>query len=251
MEDVVLKPGEVHFFYTWVNGIQSPLLLDKYRGISSSREKTKIDRYMFERDRHTCLVTRALLRFVLSRYTQIPPRLLRFRENDFGKPSLKPGITDIPIQFNLSHSSGLTACAVVLDSQIGIDVENISRKIDLKIADRFFSREESECLGKAGDKGMFFDLWTLKESYIKAKGKGLSIPLNKFSFTLGQDRTDICFDASYDDDPDNFTFFRFSLLKKFKAAITVQAPEKKGLELTVYHCIPFETIEKQKQIQII
>lgn len=251
MEDIVLKPGEVHFFYTLANEIQSPVLIDKYREISSHKEKTKIDRYRFERDRHTCLVTRGLLRFVVSRYTQVPPQFLGFRENDFGKPGLKPGVTDIPIQFNLSHSHGLTACAVVLDSQIGIDVENVSRKIDLKIARRFFSKNESEYLEEVGEKEVFFDFWTLKESYIKAKGKGLSIPLNKFSFTISQDRTDISFDASYDDNPDNFTFFRFSLLKKFKAAITVEAPKNQGLEVSIYHCIPFKMIEKQAQIQII
>ncbi|ACN17368.1 Ffp [Desulforapulum autotrophicum HRM2] len=251
MEDIVLKPGEVHFFYTLDDEIQSPLLLDKYREISSSKEKIKIDRYRFGRDQRTCLVTRGLLRFVLSRYTQIPPQSLGFRENDFGKPSLKPGITDIPIQFNLSHSKGLTACAVVLESQIGIDVEDISRKVDLKIARRFFSKQESEYLGKTIEKETFFDFWTLKESYIKAKGKGLSIPLNKFSFTISQDRTDICFDASYDDNPDNFIFFRFPLLKKFKVAITVEAPKNEGCELRVYHCIPFRMIKKQEQIQII
>lgn len=242
-----LKPGEVHFFYTLVDEIESPQLLDKYRGISSDKEKIKIDRYMFERDRHTCLVTRALLRFVLSRYSRISPRLLEFQENDFGKPSLKPGITDIPIQFNLSHSKGLTACAVVLESPIGIDVESVNRKMDLKIADRFFSKKESECLAKASENEieMFFDFWTLKESYIKAKGKGLSIPLNKFSFTISEGRTDISFDASYDDDPDNFTFFRFPLFEKFKAAITVQTPKTEGVELSIYSCIPFKKVKKQ------
>jgi len=163
-------------------------------------------------------------------------------------------VTDIPICFNLSHANGLTSCAVVLDHEIGIDVEDSIRKIDINIADRFFSRQESEYLGQTREKdkkNVFFDFWTLKESYIKAKGKGLSIPLDKFSFTIGQNFTAICFADSYNDDPDNLTFFRFPLLKTFKAAITIQAPETKGFKVNIYQCIPFKEIKRQEDIKII
>ncbi|MBA3008968.1 MAG: 4'-phosphopantetheinyl transferase superfamily protein [Desulfobacula sp.] len=254
MEGIVLKPGEVHFFYTRVNEIQTPLLLEKYRDISSDKEKTKIDRYVFGRDRHNCLVTRGLLRFVLSWCTGICPSAFGFEENAYGKPGLIPGVTDIPIQFNLSHAGGLTACAVVLDHEIGIDVEDATREIDVNIADRFFSPQEADYLGqtRAQDKkAVFFDFWTLKESYIKAKGKGLSIPLDKFSFTIGKNSTLIGFDTAYTDTPENFSFFRFPLLKKFKAAITLQAPKTKKFDLSIYQCVPFQQVKRQDQIQII
>ncbi len=252
MDPIVLKPGEVHFFYTLTGEIQTPFLLDKYREISSKEEKAKIDRYMFEKDRHNCLVTRGLLRFVLSQCTQVPPHLFGFEENSHGKPRLKT--TDIPICFNLSHAGGLTSCAVVLDHEIGIDVEDSTRKIDINIADRFFSKQESEYLGqtrKKDKKNVFFDFWTLKESYIKAKGRGLSIPLDKFSFTLGHHSTSICFTDSYNDDPHSLTFFRFPLLKSFKAAITIQAPETKGFKVNIYQCVPFKEIKRQDHIKII
>ena len=253
MDHIVLKPGEVHFFYTLVGEIQSPLLLDRYREISSKKEKAKIDRYMFEKDRHNCLVTRGLLRFVLSRCTLIPPQSFGFEENSYGKPCLKTGVTDIPISFNLSHAGGLTACAVVLDYEIGIDVEDSTRKIDINIADRFFSKQESEYLGQTREKEkkkVFFDFWTLKESYIKAKGKGLSIPLDEFSFKISQDCTSIGFDDNNYDDSDNFVFFRFPLLKSFKAAITIQAPKTKEFKVNIYQCVPFKEIKRQDHIKI-
>ena len=100
-------------------------------------------------------------------------------------------------------------------------------------------------------KNVFLDFWTLKESYIKAKGRGLSIPLDKFSFIISRDCTAICFDDSYKDDPDNFIFFRFPLLDNFKAAITVQAPEAKGVGVSIYRCIPFKEMKRQDHINVI
>lgn len=247
MDKLVLKPGEIHFFYTLVGEIQNPSLLETYREISSKKERSKIDRYFFEKDRHNCLVTRALLRFVLSQFIQIPPQSFGFVENKYGKPRLKTGVTDIPICFNLSHAAGLTACAVVLDHEIGIDVEDSNREIDIKIADQFFSQQESEFLRQTKEKDqkkVFFDFWTLKESYIKAKGKGLSIALDKFSFRIDHDSIAISFDDQYDDTADNLVFFRFPLLKTFKAAITLQAPSTKGFNLNLYQCVPFKEIKR-------
>ena len=246
MEHIVLQPDEVHFFYTMADEIQDHLLLEKYHKISSKKEKEKTNRYLFEKDRHNCLVTRGLQRFVLSQCTDIPPESLVFEESCYGKPDIKPGSTNIPVKFNLSHASGLTACAVILNNEIGIDVEDSTRKINLNIADRFFSRQESEYILNMPEhkkKETFFDFWTLKESYIKAKGKGLSIPLAKFSFRINNNKTSIHFDESYNDNSDNFIFFRFPLLKRFKAAITIQAPENLRYKLNIYHCIPFKEIK--------
>lgn len=246
MKPIVLQPGEIHFFYTLTNEIQNKLLLDKYLEVTNKKEKSKINRYVFEKDRHNCLVTRGLQRFVLSQCTNIPPESFEFEENSHGKPDIKPGVTNIPIRFNLSHAKGLTACAVILNHEIGIDVEDSTRKINLNIADRFFSSQESEYILNKPEhkkKETFFDFWTLKESYIKAKGKGLAIPLTKFSFKIDNNKTSIYFDESYNDNPANLTFFRFPLVKRFKAAITIQAPENLVSKVNIYHCIPFKEIK--------
>jgi 4'-phosphopantetheinyl transferase len=148
---------------------------------------------------------------------------------------------------------------VALGHEIGIDVEDSTRKIDINIADRFFSRQESEVIRRTKEgekKGVFFDFWTLKESYIKAKGGGLSIPLDKFSFTLSPGAAAIRFDddrndCDADDAADQFSFFRFSLLKNFKAAITICAPRTRGFSLFIYQCVPFKEMKQQDQIKII
>ena len=254
MDKIVLKPGKILFFYTRTGEIQTPSLLKTYREISSKKEQSKIDRYIFEKDRHTCLVTRGLVRFVLSQCTKISPQALGFEENSHGKPRLRSGMTDIPIFFNLSHANGLTSCAVVLDHEIGIDVEDSTRKIDINIGNRFFSKLESEVLGQTMEdekQNLFFDFWTLKESYIKAKGRGLSIPLDKFSFTISREGTAIAFHAGNNDDADDFSFFRFPLLDSFKAAITICAPKTLGFKVKIYQCVPFEEIRKQDQIEVI
>ena len=199
-------------------------------------------------------MTRGLVRFVLSQCTNISPQSLEFDKNKHGKPRLRTGITDIPLFFNLSHAGGVTACAVVLDHEIGIDVEDSTRKIDINIANRFFSKQECGVLGQTREAekiGVFFDFWTLKESYIKSKGRGLSIPLDKFSFTISREGTTIHFHEGNNDVADDFSFFRFPLLDSFKAAITICAPRTPGFNLSIYQCVPFETIKKQDRINII
>jgi 4'-phosphopantetheinyl transferase len=243
-----LKFNEVHFFYTLVDEIQNRSLLDCYRSVISDAEKKKVDRYVFEKDQHTCLVTRALLRFVLSAYTSEDPEYFEFVENDFGKPGLKPGCIDMPINFNLSHSSGVTACALVLDTEIGLDVENYSRKIDLGIADRFFSKPESEHLGNCSEierQSIYFDLWTLKESYIKAKGMGLSIGLDKFGFKMDHSNIGIQFHESLNDFSEHWQFFKFSPVKNYKAAISVRSCLKTEFKLYMHQCIPFDYIQNR------
>ena len=245
-ETIVLEPGDIHFFYSRVEKIRDPLLLARYRSVISASEKAKTDRYVFEKDRHRCLVTRALVRSVLSACTGLPPGQFEFTENAYGKPALRPGCAAMPIEFNLSHCSGLTACAVALDRQIGVDVEQRRRDIDLRLADRYFTPLESGYIRnrRAGERpAAFFDIWTLKEAYIKAKGRGLSMDLDRFGFEIGQG-TRIHMDASLDDRPDRWRFFRFSPETAYHAAIAVHGTAREVLNLHVHRCIPLETIEQ-------
>lgn len=237
-----LKPDEIHFFYTKLDEIQSNHILELYRSVISDGEKIKVDRYIFEKDQHNSLVTRALLRFLLSIYTNKVPEYFEFVENDFGKPELKPGCIDIPVRFNISHSGGVTACALVINNDIGLDVEDCQRKIDLGIADRFFSKSEADYLNncrEAEKQSVFLDLWTLKESYIKARGMGLSIALDKFSFTM--DHPDICiqFHKSLEDCSEQWQFFKFSPVQNYKAAISIRSSLKTRFKLNIHRCIPF------------
>jgi len=249
-----LKPDEIYFFYTPVDEIKDNRLKKRYRAAINEEEKTKVDRYVFEKDRHNSLVTRALLRSLLSACTRRDPDSFEFIENEYGKPDLKPGCVKTPLKFNLSHSSGVTACALALDYEIGVDIENHHRKIDLNIADRFFSKSEAEYLDRCPERDkqkVFFDFWTLKESYIKARGMGLSIGLDKFSFEIGKKNIFINFHKSLKDHQDQWQFFKFSPVKDFTAAISIQTSFNTPLKLHIHKCIPFAGHEEVKLIDII
>jgi 4'-phosphopantetheinyl transferase len=101
----------------------------------------------------------------------------------------KPYVQGSEVRFNLSHSGGLTVCAFCLGREIGIDVECENRKVDpLKLANRFFAADEVEAV-RTGGRKVFMRLWTRKEAYVKALGKGIAgIGLDTFSAVPGEER---------------------------------------------------------------
>jgi 4'-phosphopantetheinyl transferase len=118
-----------------------------------------------------------LIRSIIIRKLGLKNGEIEFYTNDYGKPFLKERGD---FQFNLSHS-GIWVVGAVDNRHIGIDVERI-QPIDLDISKNYFSPDEHQDLMSQADKfSYFFTLWSLKESYIKIKGKGLSMPLNSFS----------------------------------------------------------------------
>jgi 4'-phosphopantetheinyl transferase len=182
-----LSPGAVHLWYTLSDDIAPPAALDAYLGLLSPEERTRHARFLNERARHEYLITRALCRTVLSRYADLAPVDWRFRANEWGRPEID--VLELGhLRFNLSNTRGLVACAVALDGEIGVDVEALDRVGDLlEIAERFMAAPESAAIRALPPDAQgfrFFTYWTLKEAYIKARGMGLSIPLDKFWFLL-------------------------------------------------------------------
>lgn len=166
-------------------------LFDAYAAILTEDEQARHERLRFDRDKRQFLATRALVRTVLSVYSpDVAPTAWRFAIGDRGKPSIAEPISARGWQFNLSNTRGCVVCAVSgVHARLGVDVERLDRANDLlALADRYFSAlEVAELRGlPIGEQSSrFFDYWTLKESYIKAHGLGLAIPLDSFSFLLG------------------------------------------------------------------
>ncbi len=185
---LALNSGEVHLWLTFCAEAQDSMLAERYRALMTLAERAQCDRFHFARDRHRYLVTRALVRTVLSRYAHVTPADWRFEATPHGRPVIVNEDDGArTLSFNLTHTSDLIALAVTRGRAIGVDAENIDRGAMLDVADRYFA--PSECQGlralPAGDQPLrFFELWTLKESYIKARGMGLSIALDRFSFDL-------------------------------------------------------------------
>jgi 4'-phosphopantetheinyl transferase len=184
-----IDSGQIHLWLAYLNEITDPRPLAEYRLLLSEEEQRRQIRFHFERDRHRYLVTRAMQRTVLSKYVDIAPGAWRFTVNDYGRPSIAAGHTQARgIEFNLSHTDGLVVMGVTRERAIGVDVENVrTREAGIEIADRYFAPDEVLALHMLPDekqKQRFFEYWTLKESYIKARGLGLSIPLQRFAFHL-------------------------------------------------------------------
>jgi 4'-phosphopantetheinyl transferase len=164
-------------------------LLDRYRRLMTDEERARSLRFVFERDRRRYVVTRALVRTVLSRYAPTPAEAWRFTENAYGRPQVaNEGAAERALVFNVSHTRETVLLGITTGQPLGVDIEEMQReRALLDIADRFFAQDEVAALRAlpAGEQAYrFFEYWTLKESYIKAEGMGLSIPLDSFAFDL-------------------------------------------------------------------
>lgn len=183
-----LGPSDVHLWLAFCADAEDHRLHQRYRALMTPEEQDRGDRFYFEEDRARYRVTRALVRSVLSRYAPIEPADWRFEATSYGQPLIaNPEPQAQSLSFNLTHTSDLVVLAVAHQRAVGVDSENISRGALLDVAERFFAPSECEELRALPAKyhtHRFFELWTLKESYIKARGMGLSIPLHKFAFDL-------------------------------------------------------------------
>jgi 4'-phosphopantetheinyl transferase len=190
----------------------------RLRALLSEDERAQEPRYYFADDRKRYLVTRALVRTVLSRYARMAPGDWVFAKNEYGRPHIAPDIFAAcadaqTLRFNVSHTRGLIALAVTRGRAVGVDVENLAtRAVSLGIADRFFSPMEVAELGQVpahAQQDRFFEYWTFKESYIKARGMGLSLPLDRFSFHYPDARAvRIAIEADLEDDAERWSFWQ-------------------------------------------
>lgn len=146
-------------------------------------------RFRFQRDRTRWIHARLVVRDILSRYLNVAPEDLHFAVDPSGKPRLPADRHPGGFHFNLSHAGDYTLVAVCRDAEIGADVEWIHRTTNIdSIARRFFSPAEQRQLGAVPEDGRrqaFFECWTLKEAFLKAKGTGLRLPLTGFDVAFG------------------------------------------------------------------
>jgi 4'-phosphopantetheinyl transferase len=185
-DSLTLASDEVHVWRASLNCTAAQVEILKH--ILSAEELRRAGRYRFQKDREHFIVARGLLRTILGRYLDVEPGQLRFCYGPHGKPALKMEPGEDTLSFNLSHSHELCLFAVSRGRELGVDVEYIQAHLaDDQIAERFFAPREVELLrGLPNDvqREAFFIFWTRKEAFIKATGKGLSLPLNQFEVSL-------------------------------------------------------------------
>jgi len=237
-----LRPDEVHLWVVEPERVSDPGLLAAYHAMLSTEEQDRHSRFRFEKHRLQFLVSHALVRVTLSRYAPVPPQAWRFANNAYGRPDLSGSV--LPgLRFNLSHTDGMAVCAVALDTDVGADVEHSGRPGQtVELADSFFARSEVQALRSLPaerQRERFFDYWTLKESYIKARGAGLSLPLDQFAFHLepGQPPR-ISFDPRLADDPETWQFVQLRLSPEHPAAVAVRRSRELPLTVRCQRTVP-------------
>jgi 4'-phosphopantetheinyl transferase len=181
-----LSEGEAH---VWLAELDLPQdAVGALRFLLSGDELGRAERFHFRRDRDRYVVGRGVLRRMLGAYMNSDPAALRFDYGAHGKPHLvgesKPG----GLRFNVSHSEGHALFCFARGVEVGVDLERVREgPASERLAERFFSAGEVRALRalprNAQDEA-FFDCWTRKEAYIKARGEGLSMPLDRFEVTL-------------------------------------------------------------------
>jgi len=180
-----LVEGEVH---VWLASTGKALIPPE-ENVLSTEEQVRAARFFRKEERDRYIAAHVALRKLLSRYTQVSPASIRFSVGKCGKPAVIGPGGPSPLHFNLAHSHSLMLVAVANNRDVGVDIEY--RRGDLaveEIAEKHFHACEASML-HAVDKGQrtraFFDCWTRKEAYLKARGVGLSAPLNEFSVSFG------------------------------------------------------------------
>ena len=185
-EQPELRIGEVH---VWRASLEcEPAILRRLQTILCASEIARAARFHFSRDRNHFVVGRGILRALLGAYLSKSPESLIFNYGPQDKPSLETRDGSSPVNFNLSHSHGLVVYAFALGREVGIDLELIRPEFaGDDIAERYFSPRELtklRSLPQALRAEGFYNCWTRKEAYVKARGEGLQIPLHGFDVSL-------------------------------------------------------------------
>jgi 4'-phosphopantetheinyl transferase len=220
-----LLHDEVHVW--WYN-----LDVDTEREASLERtlgneERLRAARFRFAKHRRRFVVGRGTLREIVAWYAGTDPQALRFEHGAHGKPRLGWPGSSRDIAFNASDSHGIGAVAVARGPELGLDLERVCPDRDCElIASREFAPEEKEWLHGLPESDRlvaFFELWTCKEAYLKGKGLGLTVPLDRFAVRLRPAVPPrLAWSAIDNSDPRRWSLHRLVIAPGFVASLAVE-----------------------------
>jgi len=226
MTPLALAPGEVHLWHDLLAAEQDDARRRCAQGVVSADEWEQCARFVFDDGRRECLAARYLVRTVLSYYADVPSSAWQFETNAFGRPRIAGPAGGTGLRFNLSHASGMVVCVVSAHHEVGVDVEWLGRRTPLHLAASHFSAEERAALDALpvdAQPRRFLEYWTLKEAYIKARGEGLSLPLDQFTFdTTAVPRPTIHFADGFPDTSAAWQFERVYIGAEHMTAVAIR-----------------------------
>jgi 4'-phosphopantetheinyl transferase len=224
-----LARGHVDLWIARDAQLRDPGQLARWTRSLAPEESARVAGMLFPEDGHQQLVTRGMLREVLSFYEPaVDPGDWRFERNEHGKPRIALGSAtkSRELHFNLAHTTGLVVLAVARTPRLGVDVELRGQRAPLKVARRYFSPIEVAALDALppGEQPLRFQrLWTLKEAYLKAIGTGVAGGLGSMTFHVepGGPR----FERAADPDAAQWRFREFEVPGGYLVALAIHDGE--------------------------
>jgi len=231
-----LGPSQIHLWQYPIGDPPDALHLAHAMTLLNDAEKKRCAAFHFDKQRAEYTLSHAMLRLALSEYAPVRPEQWQFLTGEWGKPEIAGPALDTPLWFNLSHTNGFAVSVTGRVRQLGVDVENMSRKTShQELAKRFFAPSEYEylrTLPPSFQRDTFFRIWTLKEAYIKAEGKGLSIPLDSFQFRFsGGNPAKVTLESNAESNPHAWSFFELQPSPDHRVSIGVINPERGALQV--------------------
>ena len=249
---LVADSAAIDLWCSYISEIGDDSLWPRDDALLTADERERQARFRFARDRRRFLVTRALVRSVLSRYAAARPQDWVFSIGMHGRPAIFAPGAAAALEFNISHSADLVMVGVTAGRTLGIDTESTTaREADIEGLHRYFAPEESAALlalPPGERRRRFFELWTLKESYIKARGMGLAIPLDAFRFELGGERgLTLHMRPELNDSPHRWRLWQLAPRPDYLAAVCAARGDDAAPRITVREVVP---LAREKLLEI-
>lgn len=178
---MIKTSANIELYFCYISDFSKDALIE----ILSPSECQKVKSFRLEEEQNQFLISKALLKLILARYTGQTAQSIQLSYSINGKPYItnKSGV-----QFNLSHTGNALLIGFTKNVDIGVDIERVNRTVNFsKIIPLLYSEKELETFNslKDNDKNdSFFKSWTCKEAFIKAKGSGLTFPINQLELSL-------------------------------------------------------------------
>ena len=229
-EDLSLSSGLVD---VWRTKLDLPeAWITRYCDLLSEQERQRAARFRMTAKYNEYVITRGLLRSVLARMLGGHPRQFDFSYGPHGKPDLADRSQDRTVSFNVSHTHGLALVALMPHRALGVDVEMKRENVECAgLAKRFFSGSEAGALlslPTSQQRQAFFNCWTRKEAFIKAKGQGISLGLDEFDVTLRPGEPPRLLATCWDpQEAARWTLLDLNVGSDYAAALAVEAVEVK------------------------
>lgn len=182
--------SEIHVWWSMLDQHQNNI--NKYYKILSQQEQKKVNKFRFQLLRDRQIVSRGILKQLISKYISTDLEEIEFTYNKYGKPLLCRKLDESNLYFSISHSEYLGMFAFAKGNSIGVDVEKI-QELFINLEDVIklcFSDFEKSWFTDVSAKmknEVFYKVWTAKEAFIKAMGIGLSFPLTNINYKLNSD----------------------------------------------------------------